>query len=223
MPRSRTFRQVTHTVRTVLTSLVALTVLGSCSEDTERDGGAETIEIQDADVAFELSAAWVELDPAEAREALTDDDLMVELVERHGPDTKMFGPVEIFISTTGVPPPGPEPIFVASAKGVQNDVLPQMTVKVLSLDDLPSVAELEQHHRKTPSGSTTSTSLRSIPGLSQRSSAHSRRAPESRFYIGLNSPWTPGSDVMAISLVTDDRAKSEQLASDIADSLERTS
>ena len=116
---------------------------------------------------------------------------MAELVERHGPDTKGFGPVEIFISTTGVPPPGPEPVFVASAKGIENGVLPQMTVKLLPLDELPSVAELEQHHRMNPSGSTTSSSPRSTPALGQQSSPDSRRGPGSRFCIGLRSPWTP--------------------------------
>ena len=58
----------------MLISLVALAVLAGCSEDAESGGGPSTIEIQDADLAFELPAVWVELDPAEASEALTDDD-----------------------------------------------------------------------------------------------------------------------------------------------------
>jgi hypothetical protein len=127
--------------------LIALAVLTGCSKDNQSDPSTQTIEIQDADLTFELPATWIELDPAEATKAVTDDDLMAELVERHGPDTKQFGPVQVFISTTGTPL-GPEPLFVASAKGVENGVLSEMTVNATSLDELPAIPELKKHYRE---------------------------------------------------------------------------
>lgn len=77
---------------------------------------------------------------------------MAELVKRHGSDTKSHGPVEIFIRTTAVPPPGAAPVFAASARGTTSDVLSQMTAKVLRMNALPSVAQIERPYRDHPLG-----------------------------------------------------------------------
>lgn len=222
VPRTATFRIVNHVVRAVLTCLVVHAALGGCSKNTESGSSAETIAILDADLTFELPATWVELDPEAAREAATDDALMAELVERHGPDTKKFGPVQIFISTAGVPL-GPEPIFIASAKGVENDVLSQMTVSATSLDELPTFPELEKFYRKGPIG-ITYLDLDEIdtdvgPALLAGFSSTLRDPVIHQADLLLDT----SSGVFTIYIRTNSRADSEKIAMDIAGSLERTS
>jgi hypothetical protein len=145
-------------MRTTLMSVAMVVVLAGCSQDAGIVEGAAPVEIGEVGVAFEMPPTWVDLDPAEAREALADDDLMTELIERHGPDVRNGGPVETFISTTAASLQGSDPLFVASAKGTSNDVLPQMTVQANRLDSLPSLAEIERPYRDHPWGSTMSIS-----------------------------------------------------------------
>jgi len=211
---------VRHTLWTLLTSLVALAVLAGCSGDVESDGGTEAIEVQTGDVAYELPEGWVRLDPAEALEAATDDDLMAELVERHGPDTERMGPVYYFIVFARIPPRS-ESELLASDKGVEDGFLSQMEGKVLSQDELPSIAELEQRYQ-SDALSPAEVQLAEIDTAVGPAvlAAWSRRVTP--VVHGAQLTVDTGTELVEISILTDDRAKSEQIASDIADSFERT-
>ncbi|MEO5665697.1 MAG: hypothetical protein ABIR39_20705 [Nocardioides sp.] len=208
-----------RTLRSVLTSLIVLIVLAGCSGDTTDERGSQTIAVEDAGLTFEVPTGWVELDLDEARAAFTDEELMAELVERHGPDTER-SPVETFISTTGIPGER-EPLFIASAKGVENDVLSTMSVDVRPLDgESYSLVEIEANYRRGPIGMeyVQLTEIDTAVG----------RAVLTGFASTMKDPVhhqaqlivQTDSTVVTISILTEDRDKSEQLASDLADSLQ---
>jgi hypothetical protein len=231
-----TLRRVRHTLWTLLTSLVALAVLAGCSGDVksdggtepiavqpaevERDGGTETIGIRSADVAFELPEGWVRLDPAEALEAATDDGLMAELVERHGPDTERMGPVYYFILFARIPPRS-ESEVLASDKGVENGFLSQMEGKVLSQDELPSVAELEQRYQSDALEPADVLLAEIDTAVGPAVLAAWSRRGTTPVVHGAQLTLDTGTELVEISILTGDLAKSEQIASDIADSFQR--
>ena len=211
-----------HTLRSALTSLavfVVLAVLAGCSEEASDKSGSETITIKDAGLTFQVPAGWVELELAEARAAFTDEKLMAELVERHGPDTAR-SPVMIFISTTGIPGDR-EPAFIASARGVENGVLSTMSVDVRALDgESDSLAEIEENYRRGPIGMeyVQLTEIETAVGPAVLTGFASTFKDPVHHQAQLIL--ATGSTALTISILTDDRDKSAQLVSDLADSLQ---
>lgn len=197
---------------------MTLAVLGGCSEQGESETATKTVEIRTAAVAFEPPKDWVQLDPAEAIEATGDDDLMAELVSRHGPDSEDMGPVHAFIFLSSVPPRS-ESEFLASEKGVQNGFLAQMEVAVESEDALPTMGELQQRYRSDAAQPadvrlteiTTSVGPAFLAAYTRRTTAEVHAAQ-----LTVDT----GAKLMQVNVLSDDLAKSEQIASDIAESLE---
>ncbi|HXH80473.1 hypothetical protein [Nocardioides sp.] len=212
-----------HTLRSILTTLavlVMLAVLAGCSDDSSDGGGSsETVTIKDAGLTFEMPAGWVELDVDTARAASTDKKLMAELVERHGPDTER-SPVMIFISTTGIPG-GTEPVFVASAKGVDNGVLSKMSVDVRPVDgEIYSMSDIEATYRSGPIGvdyvelTEVDTAVGSAILTGFASSLKDPVHHQAQLIVQTDTTAT------TINILTDDRDKSQRIASDLADSLQ---
>ena len=220
-------RQTLRSVLTALGALARLGVLAGCSDkapsDPSNERGSETVAIKEAGLTFELPEGWVELDVDEALAASTDEELMAELVAKHGPDTER-SPVEIFISTTGIPgvPGVPDPAFIASAKGVENGVLATMRVDVRPLEDDArlSLTEIEQNYRRGPLGmdyvDLTEVDTAAGPAVLSGFASTIKDPVYHQAQLILQT----GSTAVTFSFLTDARDESEQLATDLADSLE---
>lgn len=199
--------------------LAVLAVLAGCSETGESDDGAETVQIETAAVAFEPPKDWVRLDPAEAIEATSDDDLMAELVSRHGPDSEKMGPVHAFIILASLPPRS-QSEFLASEKGVRNGLLAQMEVTVKPEDELPTVSDLEQRYsRDAVRPNDVRLAKISTPVGPAFLAAYTRRTTPVVHAAQLTVD--TGAEIVQVNVLSGDLARSEQVASRVAESLER--
>lgn len=220
-PQSRTFRSVSRLVSTLLCSVAALVVLVGCSQDAEAPTTSGYVDIGDTGLVLELPKAWVELDPAVAREALTDEDVMAKLVSHSGTNADDTELVKNFIRTTAASPPGREPVVAASARKSANEVLPQLSVSMLRSDSLPSMDEIEEQYRDHP--------LRIDYLDLAEIDTPVGPAVLAAFKTKARSPdlhWAEvtvdtGPRVISVSVVTGSRVLTEQLASTIAASLQR--
>lgn len=207
----------------VLACGLVATLLVGCSPKQEPATGPDAVEIAEARVSFELPDGWLELDQGDARDALDDDELMAELVSQRTSRADTSDVVETFIRVSAVPPPGPAPVLIASATGVEGDVLAQVSVTVANLEDLPPESDLTRPLRQSPLGveylDVSELTTAFGPALLE---THATQVRDPSLHWAIVVVDT-GTRVLDVRFVTHDREMSEQLATDLAASLQRTS